>query len=457
MSPSAGRFSQKYVNLDNAATTPAAQVALNAIAEFQAIYGSIHRGSGFKSLISSNIYDRTIEFIRCFIGAAAEDAILLAHNTTSAVNRLAHSLNFTEGDIVLTSASEHTSNDLPWRKYARVVHINMTDDGRLDLNDLEALLRKFDRLEGHRVRLVALTGASSVTGYLPPIKEAARLVHKHNAEVFVDCAQLVAHRPIKIRQDDPDEDWDYIAFSGHKVYSPFGVGVLIGRKHPFEHGTPDIPGGGTVDMVTPDEQVWSSLPNRVSPGTPNVSGLIALAAALNELSQIGFDTIQKHETAIVNHTLKRFETIPEVKLYGQGAFSCSEDRLPIFAFNVNRIPHGLLAATLGHEHDIAVRHGHLCQFEFMRRQLGVTREEQNAVLEAVLEGDKSKMYGMVRASCGLCNTLSDIDRLGDAIETIIQDGPQLEYVQNRSTGHFQPLKSTHDPLNGVPESLHFLF
>lgn len=448
-----------YVNLDNAATTPAAKCAVEAIESMLPFYGSIHRGSGLKSVISTELYEGAFRVVRDFIGADEQDAILLAWNTTTAINRFAMSYGFSPDDTVIISEVEHSSNDLPWRSYAQVDHCRLTQDGEVDLELLEECLTMKARKPP---RLVAVTGASNVTGYLPPIGDIARLAHTHGAELFVDAAQLVAHRRIRIRDAPRAACPDYIAFSGHKMYAPFGIGVVAGRKHGFDQDEaakpPDFPGGGTVDMVTKDDQIWSPGPARFTPGTPNVVGLVATAVAMKMIQDLDAEAILEHEARLVQTGLDVLESIPGVTLHGQSAFRPGADRLPIFPFTVEDYPHGLIAAILGHEYGVAVRQGHLCQYEFMRRELAVSQEEQAHIERDLRKGDKSSLYGMVRASAGLCSAESDFIALGDALRQIIKHGPTLDYRQERATGEFIPTGfSQENELKAcLPEGLHFL-
>lgn len=333
-----------------------------------------------------------------------------------------------------------------------VMRVRSTDAGVVDLNDLEENLRRF----GRKVRLVALTGASNVTGYLPPIRQAARLAHAFGVEVFVDCAQLVAHRRIQMRTSSGEEDLDYVAFSGHKMYAPFGAGVVVGRKKAFERTPPDLPGGGTVDMVTADNQWWTSLKARLEPGTPNAVGLVAMTAAMQLIDHVGFETIRQHEQQLIAAGLRILGSIRGVHLHGQDAFSPTDDRLPIFPFTVDAYPHGLVAAVLGREYGVAVRHGHLCQHEFMRRELKIDPQGFEQILAKVCRGDKSDMYGMVRASCGLCTTVEELEALGCALRQFLACGPSARYCLDPATGCFVPEEDRHDVVSIVPEPLRFL-
>lgn len=447
--PGGGRA--RYVNLDNAATTAPALSVATAVADLAAIYGSVQRGSGLKSVVSTSLYEAALTRLKEFVGATPDDVIVVATNTTTAINRLAANYKFCTGDIVLISDTEHSSNDLPWRRYATVVPIKSTAEGRLDVQDLERALKSY----GRTVRIVALTGASNVSGRLPPIHEAAALAHRYGAEVFVDCAQLIAHRRIAIRTSGVD-DVDYVAFSGHKMYAPYGGGVLIGRRWPFEGSLPDLPGGGTVDMITRDKVIWAGLPGKLVPGTPNMVGLIAMAVAALQLQEVGRVAAHEHEQALLSHGREVLRSIDGVRLYAHGGAG-DEDQLPIFPFTVRGIHHSLVAAILAHEYGIAVRAGHLCQYEFMRRELNISPSEQLRQETLLQAHDKSSLYGMVRASCGLCNNHEDLSALGSAVRCILKHGPQLRYEQDSKTGHYVAVGQEVLVRTLVPHSLQRLF
>lgn len=442
-----------YINLDNAATTPATIEVLRAVEAAASVYGSVHRGSGLKSVICTELYERTLNRIRRFVGATKNDVVAVASNSTTAINRFAHSYALKRGDVVLISEMEHSSNDLPWRKYATVMRVASQSSGVMDLNDLEKNLQRL----GRKIRLVSVAAASNVNGYLSPISEIARLVHRYGVELFVDAAQLAAHRPIQMRCTNAEDDMDYVAFSGHKMYAPFGVGVVVGRRHPFEKVPPDAPGGGTVEMLTLDDQIWADLPGRVNPGSPNLLGLVAIAAAADQLESIGFAVIRAHEQHLVQTGLNVLGAIPGVTMHGQAMFAASDDRLPIFPFTVEGMPFAKVAAILGHEHGIAVRQGHLCQYEFMRRELGISPGKQARIEDDLNRRDKSSRFGMVRASCGACTSDDDLTALGAALRAIVDGKMSKDYRLDRASGEYRPVGEDGLQMQGVPPDLQFLF
>ena len=218
---------QPYVNLDNAATTPALWDVLETLDLFMPWYSSIHRGKGFKSEISSEAYDDAREIVGRFFGAdMSSQVVIFVKNTTEAVNKAARRIGLNKDDVVLLSLMEHHSNDLPWRAQATVVHLALRPDGSLDMDDVRA---KFEQY-GDRVKLLAVSGASNVTGYINPLHELAELAHSYGALILADAAQLAPHRGIHIRPASDPGHLDFLVASAHKMYAPFGTGVLIGPR-----------------------------------------------------------------------------------------------------------------------------------------------------------------------------------------------------------------------------------
>jgi cysteine desulfurase/selenocysteine lyase len=219
-----------YTFFDNAASTPTFCGVQQKVDEFLGWYSSVHRGSGFKSLVSTGAYEQAREIVARFVGANPDThSVIFGKNTTEAINKLAHRFSLQRGDVVLTTAMEHHSNDLPWRPRAQVEYVGLCEDGSLDIEDLQ---RKLEHLTG-RVKLVAVTGASNVTGFAPPIYDIAELAHQHGAVILADCAQLAPHRSIDVGPLDAPRHLDFVALSAHKMYAPFGTGALIGPREFF--------------------------------------------------------------------------------------------------------------------------------------------------------------------------------------------------------------------------------
>ena len=322
---------RRYVNLDNAASTPALLDVTDAVNRFMEWYSSVHRGAGFKSRISTQAYEDARGIVGQFFGAdPREHVVIFGKNATEAINKLSFRLALEPDDVVLVSTLDHHSNDLPWRDKAHVVHIGIGEQGELDEDHLIHLLE----MHGRRIRLVAITGASNVTGHAPDIHRIAERVHAAGAQILVDCAQLAPHRPIDIRPLDDPEHIDYIAVSAHKMYAPFGTGALVGRRDTFERGVPEYCGGGTIEFVSVSEIGWAAPPDRDEAGSPNVVGAVAMAAAINTLRTTGMDEIARHEAGLTAHTLRRMAQIPGLRVYGDRCPERAGNRLGVISFSV---------------------------------------------------------------------------------------------------------------------------
>ncbi len=422
-----------YVNLDNAASTPVLREVLDTVNRFMDWYSSVHRGAGFKSQVSTLAYEEARGIVADFVGAnRAEHVVIFGKNATEAINKVAWRLNLAPDDVVLVSQMEHHSNDLPWRAQARVEHIDVDDNGVLDLAHLESLLQR----HGGHVRLVAVTGASNVTGYIPDVHALARRVHAAGAQILVDCAQLAPHRPIDMRGLDDPAHLDYVTVSAHKMYAPFGTGALIGRRDTFEEGEPEHRGGGTIDFVSLDSVAWAPAPDRDEAGTPNVVGAVALAAAIRALSDIGMDHIAAHEAELRAHALECLGRIDGIRFYGTGDASDGSRHLGVIAFTLASQPHGLVAAALAAEYGIGVRNGCFCAHPYLVRLLGLSQGKVDQVRDAMASGDRSSVPGMVRISFGMYNSLDDIDRLAVALERISAGWLRASYRQDRDSGEY---------------------
>ena len=303
---------QAYINLDNAASTPALKAVQQAVNTFLTYYSSVHRGTGFKSQLSTQAYEQARHLVLEFVGAdPAEHTCIFGKNTTEAVNKLAARFPFTESRrVVITSGMEHHSNDLPWRAVAQTVHVPLTPDGRLDEASFDRILREYRS----QVALVAITGASNVTGFINPIHRLAEKAHAAGALIFVDCAQLAPHRQVNMRPLDDPAHLDFIALSAHKLYAPFGTGALVGRFDFFAKGDPDQRGGGTVEIVTLNDVIWAAPPDRDEAGSPNTVGAIALAAAIRQLMQVGMDEVAAHEARLTDYALRRLPHVEGVHI-----------------------------------------------------------------------------------------------------------------------------------------------
>jgi cysteine desulfurase / selenocysteine lyase len=431
-----------YINLDNAASTPPLEAVQRAVDDFLPYYSSVHRGTGFKSQLSTHAYERARQATQRFVGADLNEyTCIFGKNTTEAINKLAHRFPFTaERDLVITSAMEHHSNDLPWRGVAKTVYAGLTDEGRLDEADFDAQLAHY----AGRVALVAITGASNVTGFINPIRRLARKAHAAGAHILVDCAQLAPHRKVEMGLLDDPEHLDFVTISAHKMYAPFGTGALIGRRDVFEQGDPDMRGGGTVEIVTLDDVVWTNPPEKDEAGSPNTVGAVALAAAICQLEGIGMENVARHEAELTAYALRRLEEIPGITIYGDRDPAQAPERLGVIPLDMNGISHFKVAAILGYEFGIGVRSGCFCAHPYILHLLGLTPEQARGVRDRMQAGDRSDMPGLIRASFGLYNNFEDVDAFVDALKHIERGEYRGVYVQNKATGEYLPQGWTPD-------------
>lgn len=423
-----------YINLDNAASTPPMRRVLEAVQNFMPYYSSVHRGTGFKSKLSTYLYEESRQIVLDFLDATpGTHTCIFGKNTTESINKLARRFPFSEKrDLVITSAMEHHSNDLPWRATTKTIHVRLLPDGRLDEADFDEKLR----LYGQRTALVAITGASNVTGYLNPIQRLAEKAHASGAMILVDCAQFAPHRKVSMGDLDDPAHLDFVAISAHKMYAPFGTGALVGRQDIFSRGDPDMVGGGTVEIVTLEDVVWAGPPDRDEAGSPNTVGAIALGAAIRELERVGMQAVASHEADLTAYALEQLHQIPEVKIYGDPDPANALNRLGVIPFQLTNHSHFLVSAVLGHEFGIGVRSGCFCAHPYILNLLGLSDTEARQVREHMINGDKSEMPGLIRVSFGLYNEIEEVDVLVEALRNISQNAYQGTYIQEKGSGEY---------------------
>lgn len=434
--PLLGGGTLPYVNLDNAASTPAMTAVEQTVVEFLRYYSSVHRGTGFKSQVSTHAYEQARTRTAAFLGAdPAEHVCIFGKNTTEMINRAARRIPFhPPRDVVIVSLMEHHSNDLPWRNAAQVVHCRVTPDGRLDEDHFDRLLAEY----AGRVALVAITGASNVTGFINPYHRLAEKAHAAGAQILVDCAQLAPHRKVEMLPLSDPAHLDYTVISAHKMYAPFGTGALVGRRDTFEQGEPDHRGGGEVEFVTEHEVAWSEPPERDEAGSPNTIGAVALGAALAQLEAIGMDKVAAHEAELTAALLTRLREVPGLHILGDTDPRRAAERLGVVPFEMEGVPHFLLAAILGYEFGIGVRSGCFCAHPYLLHLLDVNEEQAARVRAEILAGDRRNVPGLVRVSFGLYNCADEIDRLIDALLKIRRGEYRGTYVQDPHNGEFHP-------------------
>ena len=414
-----------YLNLDAAASTSALPAVARAVHEFLPWYSSVHRGAGYKSRLATAAYEEARSASLAFAGrTAGDDVAVICRNTTEAINHLAYRLGLDDDDVVVTTVVEHHANLLPW---ARLCRRRFVECGRDGMFDTEAVVAALDAPP--RPQLLTVTGASNVSGWLPPVETIVDEAHQRDIPVLVDAAQLAAHCRLPATAD-------FVAWSGHKMYAPFGSGILVGPRSTFEKGDPFLAGGGAVDLVDLDEVAWTDPPEREEAGSPNVLGAVALHTAMDELSGFGWDGIAEHDHHLAHRLRAGLAELEGVRLLGPDP---TVPTLPLAAFTVEGVPHALVAARLSAEYGIGVRHGCFCAHPYLMRLLGLSPDEISAYRQAIRSGDRRHIPGAVRASAGLNTTTWDIDRFLAAVADIAGSHPApVAYTQDATTGDYWP-------------------
>lgn len=372
--------------LDNAATTLKPQPVIEAVADhYQAEVANIHRGVHYLSQRATERYEAARERVRDLLGARETAEIIFTSGTTASINLVAQSwgdANLGAGDEIVVTEMEHHSNIVPWQMACRrrgcVLRVlPIRDDGALDLAAVERVLSP-------RTRLLAVTLASNALGTVNPVADLAAAARRRGAAVLVDAAQAVAHAPVDVQA----LDCDFLAFSGHKLYGPTGVGVLYGRREVLEDMPPVAGGGDMIRSVAFEGSTYAELPNRLEAGTPNIAGVIGLGAAIDYVRGLGYAWIEERERGLLAAATQAVGAIDGVRVIG-----AAPDKAPVLSFLVGDIhPHDL--GTIADGAGVALRTGHHCAQPVMRR-FGVP--------------------ATARASFAFYNTESEIDALVRAI------------------------------------------
>ncbi|MCC6777884.1 MAG: aminotransferase class V-fold PLP-dependent enzyme [Hyphomicrobiales bacterium] len=415
----------RRVYLDNAASTLRLKVVQEVLDRYQPHYANTHSTLHFAAELSTREYKWAHDVVLEFTDADPDRfmCFFVGSGATGGLNRVARTLRASrpERDVVIASAMEHHSNDLPHRKrFRKVVHVptaaTARSVGHVDLARIEAALRAN---EG-RVSYVAVTGVSNVTGIVNPIHEIAALAHRHGALVVVDAAQMAAHVPIRMSgHAHPERDIDVLVLSGHKLYAPGSPGVVVARRDLFAGVEPEEVGGGMVDTVWLDRYTVSSqFPDREEAGTPNIPGTIGLAAALYALKKVGMDNIAAEERRLVGYALRRLPEVPGIVVYGE-TDPAVVHRTGVVSFNLMGCDHAFCAAALNDYFNIAVRNECFCAHPYVRDMVAMSLESvADSMANDELERFADMHRGMVRASFGIYNTTADVDRLVDALTQI---------------------------------------
>lgn len=387
-------YKQPLVYLDNAATTQKPLCVIDAMRdEYLNVNANVHRGIHYLSQQATQLHEGARETVRKFLNARSTTEIVFTRGTTESLNLVAScfgELSMREGDEVIISTMEHHSNIVPWQLLAQrngiiLKVIPMNDEGVLDMD-------AYEQLFSGRTRIVSVTHVSNVLGTINPIHDIIRIAHDHNVPVVVDAAQSVPHFTVDVQE----LDCDFLAFSGHKVYGPTGIGVLYGKEKWLEKLPPYMGGGEMIASVSFDKTTFERPPLKFEAGTPDYVATTGLAKAIDYITAIGMDNIRKHEEELTRYAIKRLSLIEGMRIFGKPASLADMRHDAVVSFQVGDIHHmdmGTLLDRLG----IAIRTGHHCAQPLMER-LGI--------------------LGTCRASFALYNTKEEIDILAQSIERV---------------------------------------
>ncbi|MGA5869562.1 aminotransferase class V-fold PLP-dependent enzyme [Streptomyces cinereoruber] len=408
-----------YAALDYAASAPALQRVWDDVAAYAPYYGSVHRGAGYLSQLSTDLFENSratvVEFLDCRPG----DQVVFTRSTTDSLNLLAAAL--PAGCEVFVFETEHHASLLPWRD-ARVTYL---DAPRTPARAVETLERALADRDPYGPALVCVTGASNVTGELWPVKELAAAAHAHGARIVLDAAQLAPHHPVSVA----DLDVDWVAFSGHKLYAPFGSGVLAGRADWLQDSQPYLAGGGASRKVArrADGGVdveWHTTAARHEAGSPNVIGVYAIASACKALTEAGFDALVARERHLIDTVRAGLAEVPEVRVLS--LFGDDAPRVGVISFVVEGWNSSHFAAALSAEYGIGVRDGLFCAHPLVRTLLGSDpRDPGECGAPEAAPGERS--LNAIRVSFGAGTPDEHVERFVRAVKELVRDGARWKY------------------------------
>ncbi|MFF1352476.1 aminotransferase class V-fold PLP-dependent enzyme [Streptomyces sp. NPDC058297] len=408
-----------YAALDYAASAPALQRVWDDVAAYAPYYGSVHRGAGYLSQLSTDLFESSRVTVAEFLGCRADDQVIFTRSTTDSLNLLAAVL---PADCeVFVFETEHHASLLPWRD-ARVTYLNAP---RTPAEAVRTLERALAGRDPHGPALVCVTGASNVTGELWPVRELAAAAHAHGARIVLDAAQLAPHHPVDIQ----DLDVDWVAFSGHKLYAPFGSGVLAGRADWLQGSEPYLAGGGASRKVArrADGGVdveWHDSAARHEAGSPNVIGVYSIASACKALTEAGFDSLVAREQYLIGKVRDGLDAVPEVKVLS--LFGDDAPRVGVISFVVDGWNSSHFAAALSAEYGIGVRDGLFCAHPLVRTLLGSDPQSQGECgAPEAAPGEKS--LNAIRVSFGAGTPDEHVERFVRAVTELVRDGAQWNY------------------------------
>ncbi|MGD6751496.1 aminotransferase class V-fold PLP-dependent enzyme [Streptomyces sp. BH105] len=408
-----------YAALDYAASAPALQRVWDDVAAYAPYYGSVHRGAGYLSQLSTDLFENSRVAVAEFLGCREDDQVVFTRSTTDSLNLLAAAL---PADCqVFVYETEHHASLLPWRD-ARVTYLNAPRTPGEAVDTLERALAERDP---YGPALVCVTGASNVTGELWPVRELAAAAHAHGARIVLDAAQLAPHHPVSVR----DLDVDWVAFSGHKLYAPFGSGVLAGRSDWLKDAEPYLAGGGASKKVARRvdggvDVEWQTTAARHEAGSPNVIGVYSIASACKALTEAGFDNLVAREQYLIQKVRDGLAQVPEVKVLS--LFGDDAPRVGVLSFVVDGWNSSHFAAALSAEYGIGVRDGLFCAHPLVRTLLGSDPQQQGECgAPEAAPGEKS--LNAIRVSFGAGTPDEHVERFVSAVKELVRDGARWNY------------------------------
>jgi cysteine desulfurase / selenocysteine lyase len=377
--------------LDNAATTQKPRAVIDTLVKYYSTMNSnIHRGVHYLSSTATDAYENARLKVKNFINAKSEKEIIFTRGTTEGINLVANSFGrsiIKEGDEIIISGMEHHSNIVPWQliaaeKKAVIKVIPITDEG-------EIIFEEFEKLITERTKIISVVYVSNSLGTINPVKQIIETAHKFGIPVLIDAAQAVNHLPVDVQK----LDCDFLAFSGHKIYGPTGIGVLYGKENLLDQMPPFQGGGDMISKVTFEKSTYNELPYKFEAGTSNIAGVIGLGTALDYVSSIGLEIISKHERELLEYTTESLSQVEGLKIIGQ-----AKEKSAVLSFVLENIhPHDV--GTFLDFEGVAVRTGHHCTQPVM---------------------DRYNIPATTRASIAMYNTKYEIDVLANGLKKIIE-------------------------------------
>lgn len=408
-----------YAALDYAASAPALQRVWDDVAAYAPYYGSVHRGAGYLSQLSTDLFEQSRVTVAEFLDCRPCDQVVFTRSTTDSLNLLAAVL---PADCqVFVFETEHHASLLPWTD-ARVTYLNAP---RTPAQAVETLERALADRDPYGPALVCVTGASNVTGELWPVKELAAAAHAHGARIVLDAAQLAPHHPVSVQELDVD----WVAFSGHKLYAPFGSGVLAGRADWLQEAEPYLAGGGASRKVARRgdggvDVEWHTTAARHEAGSPNVIGVYSIASACKALNEAGFDSLVARERHLIARVREGLAEVPAVRVLS--LFGDDAPRVGVISFVVDGWNSSHFAAALSAEYGIGVRDGLFCAHPLVRTLLGSEPQEPGECgAPEAAPGERS--LNAIRVSFGAGTPDEHVERFVRAVKELVTDGAKWQY------------------------------